>query len=141
MSYYKLIKSKRASQFLKIAKDLVDDQTASLAPFLYPEMKELEANPMARTPIPIIPAGTRINWNGIIKRAIVDIEDRAENTPDNAPILWEDINYRDGYKIISDNVIFMQNELGWFEGIVYKSKIDNNTHSPLEKPNDWEEIL
>lgn len=77
-------------------------------PSLYPKMEELEINPMARTLVPIIFAGTRINWNGMIKRAIVDIED----IPDNAPFLWEDINYRDGYRVISNNVIFMQNEFG-----------------------------
>lgn len=132
------------SQFLDIVTKMVDDQTASLAPSLYPTMEELEVNPMARTPIPIIPAGTRVNWHGVIKRAIVDIEDTVDNTPDNTPILWEDINYRDGYRIIPYEIIidkpFMKNEFGWFEGIVYKSKIDNNIYSPLERPEDWEEI-
>lgn len=144
MLYSKLIKRKNASKFLEVARNLVDDQTASLAPFLYPEMKELEVNPMARTPIPIIPAGTRINWHGMIKRAIVDIEDTVDNTPDNALILWEDINYRDGYRVIPYEIMidnpFMKDEFGWFEGIVYQSKVDNNMYCPLEKPEDWEEI-
>ena len=35
----------------------------------------------------LIPAGTRINWNGVLKRAAVDLWDTAESTPDNAPSL------------------------------------------------------
>lgn len=52
----------------------------------------------------LVSAGTRIDWNGTIKRAAVDLLDTAENNPDNAPALWEDINYREGYRIISGAV-------------------------------------
>ena len=131
-------------KFLNIATELVDDQTASLVPFLYPEMKQIEVNPKTRSIVPVIAAGTRINWYGNIMRAIVDIEDTVDNNPDNAPILWENINYRNGYRIISYETMidnpFMKDEFGWFEGIIYQSKIDNNVYCPLEKPEDWEEI-
>lgn len=33
-------------------------------------------------------AGTRINWNGTVKKAAADLWDTAENTPDAAPDLW-----------------------------------------------------
>lgn len=37
----------------------------------------------------LISNGTRINWNGTIKRAAVDLWDREENNPDNVPTLWK----------------------------------------------------
>lgn len=61
-------------------------------------------------------AGTRINWGGVIKQAAVDLWDTDTNTPDNAPTLWEDIAYRQGYRIIPATITagtaFAQGECG-----------------------------
>ena len=54
----------------------LDDKTASEAAPLFPRLKK---NGL------LILAGTRINWNGTIKRAAVDLWDTVENNPDNAP--------------------------------------------------------
>ena len=44
----------------------------------------------------LIPVGTRINWKGIAKKAVVDLWDTVENNPDSAPTLWEDLPYKNG---------------------------------------------
>ena len=90
----------------------------------------------------LITAGTRINWRGTLKRAAVDLWDRAEYNPDNAPSLWEDIAYRDGIRIIPDAItvgtMFAKDELGWWGDTLYKSLIDANVHTPEQYPMGWE---
>jgi hypothetical protein len=39
----------------------------------------------------IIKADTRINFNNTLKRALVDIIDNDNNTPDSNSNLWEDV--------------------------------------------------
>lgn len=111
---------------------LVDDQTASIAPELF---VLLEQNG------DLIKAGTRINWNGTLKRAAVDLWDTEENTPDNAPNLWEDIAYRNGIRIIPDVITagtaFAKGEQGWWGDVLYESKIDNNVWTPDAWPDGW----
>ena len=69
----------------------LDDKTASEAPTLFPRLKQDGS---------LIEAGTRINWNGEIKKAAVDLWDTADNSPDKATTLWETLDYKDGYRII-----------------------------------------
>lgn len=109
------------------------DAQASKAVSIYPTLKQKGA---------LISAGTRINWNGTIKRAAVDLWDTAENNPDNTPVLWENINYREGYRIIPSvitaGLAFAQGECGWWNGVLYRSKIAANTYTPDQYPADWE---
>lgn len=90
----------------------------------------------------LIAAGTRINWNGTVKRAAVDLWDTAENTPETAPALWEDILYRDGIriipKVITVGTAFALNELGWWGDALYKSLIAANVYTPEQYPAGWE---
>lgn len=90
----------------------------------------------------LVSAGTRINWNGAIKRAAVDLWDNAESTPDAAPTLWEDISYKDGYRIIPETITatlaFAQDEIGWWKDEKYKSLIPANTYTPEQYPAGWE---
>ena len=90
----------------------------------------------------LVSAGTRINWGGVIKRAAVDLWDTADNSPDNAPTLWEDILYRDGYRIIPDVITagtaFALDELGWWGDKLYKSLLSANVYTPEQYPNGWE---
>ena len=113
-------------------RDHADDSLASRVVDLYPTLKEDGE---------LVPAGTRINWNGQIKRNTVDIWDTAENNPDNAPTLWEDINYREGYRIIPEvitvSAAFAKDEYGWWGDELYKSLIDNNTWTPVEYATGW----
>ena len=91
-----------------------------------------------------VPAGTRINWHGTIKRAAVDLWDTETNNPDNAPTLWEDIAYREGYRVIPETITagtaFAKDELGWWGDVLYKSLIDANVYTPEAYPAGWEAV-
>lgn len=113
----------------------LDDVKASTAPDMFPRMKYDGK---------LIPAKTRINWNGQLKRASVDIWDTVENNPDNAPALWEDISYRDGYRIIPATVTatlaFSAGERGWWGDTLYCSTMDGNVYTPEQYPDGWEAV-
>ena len=114
----------------------LDDQTASTAAILLPRMKYDGK---------LIRAGTRINWNGTVKKAAVDLWDTAENNPDNAPVLWADLLYKDGYRIIPEVITvttaFSNGEIGlWTDGLKYRSKKDSNVYTPAVRPEDWEKV-
>ena len=111
----------------------LDDQTASIAPELYNRM---------RFDGSLIMAGTRINWNGQLKKAAVDLLDTEANIPDNAPTLWEDIQYRLGHRIIPETITaglaFSDGECGWWGDVLYKSTISANVWTPEQYPAGWE---
>lgn len=111
----------------------VTDAVASAAVTAFPKLKENGE---------LVKGGTRINWNGKLKRAAVDLWDTKENNPDNAPALWEDVAYRDGYRIIPEvitaTLAFSEGECGWWEGVLYRSKADGNVYSPAVYPDNWE---
>lgn len=111
------------------------DAIASTAIDVFPTIKEDSA---------LIKVGTRINWNGVLKRAAVDLYDTIENNPDNAPTLWEDINYREGYRIIPETITvgtaFAKDELGWWGDELYKSLIEANVYTPAIYPAGWEKV-
>ena len=121
-------------------RELVDDKTASIAPELFDRM-EYETREVEES-TPLIKAGTRINWNGTLKRAAVDLWDTEENNPDNAPTLWEDINYKNGHRIIPEvitvGLAFSKDETGWWNDVLYKSVMDANVYTPEQYPAGWE---
>lgn len=92
----------------------------------------------------LIVAGTRINWRGQLKRAAVDLWDNPDSSPDAAPNLWEDIDYKDGARIIPEIITagtaFALDELGWWGDILYRSKLAANTYPPEQYPAGWEEV-
>ena len=93
----------------------------------------------------IVRAGTRINWNGTIKKAAVDLWDTEVNDPDHAPSLWADIDYRDGYRIIPETITvttaFSKGEKGWWtDGKLYESKVDSNVYTPAQYADNWKEV-
>lgn len=113
----------------------LDDAQASTVPQIFDGMKYDGS---------LIKAGTRIKWGNILKRAAVDVWDTKENNPDNASTLWEDIAYRDGIRIIPEiitaTLAFKEGELGWWEDILYRSKVNGNVYTPLIFPGNWEEV-
>lgn len=125
----------RARQFRKSgiawAKDLPDNE-ASTVPSLYPKMQFDGAK---------IPAGTRINWEGEVVKAAVDLWDTRENTPAKAPNLWAALPYKDGIRIIPEFIsvpeAFSKDEKGWWGDEVYTSKVDNNVYNPEQYPDNW----
>ena len=112
---------------------MFDDKFASLLIILYPEMQYNGA---------LIPAKTRINWHGKLKRAAVDVWDTEANNPDNASTLWEDIDYRDGFRIIPEiitaTLAFTEGEYGWWKDKVYRSRVSGNVYTPEVYPDYWE---
>ena len=111
------------------------DADASTAAELFPRLTQ-ECS--------LVSVGTRINWNGTIKRAAVDLWDTAENTPDAAPTLWEDIGYRDGIRIIPETITaglaFAKDEYGWWGDVLYKSLLDANVWTPDQNAAGWEKV-
>lgn len=114
----------------------IDDATASRMVEYYPELTG-SGNSIA--------AGTRINWQGQLKRAAVACWDRVDNWPDAAPTLWEDINYKDGIRVIPESITaglaFSADELGWWGASVYRSKADANVYTPDQYAANWELVM
>lgn len=116
------------------ASESLDDKTASTAPEMFGKLKQNGA---------LVKAGTRINWNGVVKKANVDLWDTAENSPDNAPDLWSDLAFHDGYRIIptvfTAELAFSEGETGWWEqdGCYYTANANGTVWTPSEYPSAW----
>lgn len=119
----------RLRAILERATASLDDKDASCGAVLFPRLK-MNGN--------LIKAGTRICWEGRLKRANVDLWDTLENAPDTAPELWSDIEYRDGIRIIPDPIsatqAFARGEQGWWGEDKYTSLMDGNVFIP---PGDF----
>lgn len=113
------------------------DKDASSAAAAYPRLKGGGA---------LIRAGTRINVDGTIWRAAVDLWDNAQSTPDAAPDLWERLDYKEGYRYIPDPITvgtaFTKGERGWWtDGKLYESVYDGqNVWTPATYPAAWKMI-
>ena len=119
---------------VKAAQSL-DDKDASEAVELYGGMQYDGS---------LIKAGMRINWNGVLKQAAVDLWDTDANTPDAAPALWSDIVYREGICVIPRTITaaqaFALDELGWWQEHVYRSTITANVYTPDQYAAGWEQL-
>lgn len=118
------------------AAQTLDERTVSAVPELCRTLKQNGS---------LIRSGTRINWNGRIKKAGSDLWDTEANDPDHAPSLWADIAYRDGYRIIPGTITvttaFSKGEKGWWtDGKLYESKVDNNVYTPAQYADNWNEV-
>ena len=113
----------------------MDDISASTVPEMFPKLKGDGS---------LVSAGTRINWNGQLKKAAADLWDTTENNPDNAPTLWEDIYYVGGYRIIPEVITvalaFSKGERGVWKGVVYESTQNNNVWNPDQFAIGWKRI-
>lgn len=126
-------KARKLRKIIESAIVSVDDKTSSEAVELLPVLKNDNS---------LIKAGTRINYKGAVKKATVDLWDTEVNNPDNAPTLWEDILYKDGYRIIPDVInvttMFAKDEVGWWKDKLYKSLVDSNVYTPEQYAQNWE---
>ena len=126
------------SEAQKLVADIVKlreaatDAQASLTVSVYPTLKQDGS---------LIKSGTRINHNGMIIRAAVDLYDTETNSPENAPTLWEALNYKDGYRIIPEVITvgtaFSKGELGWWNDELYESLVDSNVYTPDQYALHW----
>lgn len=109
------------------------DATASEAVYTYPTMHYTGD---------AIEAGTRIRWGSIVKVVAVTLWDREDMNPDNAPELWEELEYREGIRIIPEVITvtkaFHAGELGWWGDVIYRSKVDMNVYTPEQYAPNWE---
>lgn len=125
-------KAKTLRAAIETASAKLDDKDASTAPELFPQLKGDGS---------LVKSGTRICWQGGIKRAAVDLWDTAENTPELAPTLWEDISYRQGYRIIPETITaglaFAKGEKGWWGDELYESLLEANVWTPEANPSGW----
>lgn len=113
----------------------IDDATASRMVDYFPALTGDGA---------LVKAGTRINWHGTLKQAAVDLWDTAANNPDAATTLWEDIAYRDGFRVIPQTITagtaFALDECGWWGDTLYRSTINANVYTPEQYPAGWEQV-
>lgn len=112
-----------------------DDQTVSKAPTACPRLKRDGS---------LVKAGTKIYWKGVVKKNGSDLWDTELNDPDHAPTLWEDLAYKDGYRIIPAVITvtgaFSKGEKGWWNGVLYESTADNNVYTPEQYPSNWKVV-
>lgn len=122
-------------EVMNTAAEYLTDAQASTVATIYPVLQYTGK---------LVRAGTRIYWGRVLKRAAVDLWDREENNPDNAPDLWENILYRDGFRIIPEVITvgkaFALNELGWWGDVLYKSLVGDNIYTPAQYAPNWEEV-
>ena len=127
--------ARKLRPIMEQAVNSLDDKTASMAVTLFGTMQYNGA---------LIPHGTRINWHGKLKRAAVDVWDTEANNPDNASTLWEDIDYKDGFRIIPEiitaTLAFSEGECGWWGDQLYHSTINGNVYTPEQYPTGWEAV-
>ena len=122
---------------IKEQREKVPDTIASETPDLYPTMKFDRS---------LIKVGTRINWNGQLKRALVDLWDAPENSPDVAPVYWHDLVFYKGYRVIPSVftaiLAFSLGEIGYWppHDKFYKSLLAVNVYDPDAYMAGWEEV-
>lgn len=125
----------RLHSVIDTVRRLVDDKTASIAHELFDMLKEDGY---------LVKVGTRINWNGTLKRAAIDLLDTVENNPDNAHALSEDILYRAWHRIIPEiitvGLAFSEGETGWWGDMLYRSKVNANVYTQAVYPANWEVV-
>lgn len=127
--------ARKLRPIIEQATEILDDKDASESVELFPHLKGNGS---------LIKAGTRINWNGVLKQAAVDLWDTDDNTPDNAQTLWADIAYREGIRVIPETITAAQafelDELGWWDGHIYRSTIAANVYTPDQYATGWEMV-
>lgn len=132
----KLNEARKLREIIHTAAVSLEDKDASQAAVLFPRLKQNGA---------LIKAGTRINWNGVVKRAAVDLWDTPGSTPDSAMSLWEDLAFKDGIriipKVITAGLAFQPGEKGWWNEELYESIHPTaNTWTPEEYPPAWKKV-
>lgn len=120
----------------------IDNATAGRMIDCFPTMKEVCASGK------LIKALTRIRDDhdaSVIWRNNVDVWNTEANSPVNAPTLWDRIAYHNGIRIIPDvipsTLAWMNGELGWRDGHVYKSGMDGNVYLPGTVGAPWELMI
>ena len=133
-----MISVERAKQLRALIEQAVtslSDADASKGVELFPGLKRDGS---------LVSNGTRITFDGKLYRAAVDLWDTEQNNPANAPTLWEELLYRDGYRIIPETITvglaFSAGEIGWWGDTLYQSKVNDNVYTPDQYAANWEVV-
>ena len=128
--------AKKIATFIAALRKSANDAEASKVPFLFRVLKGDGS---------LVKVNSRIYHNGTLKRATVDLWDTNENSPENAPTLWEDVTYKDGYRVIPEAIpstdSFSKGDCGWWKEVLYKSIFDGaNVWTPEQLASAWEVV-
>ena len=128
--------AKKIAAFIAALRKSANDAEASKVPFLFRVLKGDGS---------LVKVNSRIYYNGALKRATVDLWDTEENAPENAPTLWEDVTYKDGYRVIPEAIpstdTFSKGDCGWWKEVLYKSIFDGaNVWTPDQLASAWEVV-
>jgi len=127
--------ARKLRPIIEQAAQSLDDKTSSTAAELFPH-RRLDGS--------LIKAGMKINENGTVLRAAVDLWDAEQNSPENAPALWEALDYQAGYRIIPETITvtaaFARGERGWWQDVLYESLADANVYTPAQHHDNWKEV-
>lgn len=123
------------------AAESLDNKTAFEGKALFPNPKEAETFWDGH----LVATGTRIRWKGELKFAMNDLWAYASNNPDNAPSLWETIEYRDGYRVLNGPISASNpvhpGEKCWEGEKLYECiSLGVNTYRPSEYIGNWKEV-
>lgn len=126
----------RLRSLIEQASASLPDKEASEGAMLFPRLKGDGS---------LIKAGTRINWNGVIKRAANALWDTVENDPDHAPDLWNDIEYREGLRVLTGPIPATNpvqvDEICWYKDEKWKNILGvASTYLPDEYTAGWEKV-
>ena len=120
---------------LKAMREAATDETAETTPALFPTLKQDGG---------LIKAGTRIQFNGKVYKARVDLWDNPGNDPATADTLWVEVkkqgDYREIPEVIEPALAFSKGEIGIWKNQLYRSLIDNNVWNPEAYPAGWEVV-
>ena len=93
----------------------------------------------------LVRTGTRIRWNGALVLALNDLWASSENDPAHAPTLWEPLEYKDGYRVLTrpisaSNPVHVD-EICWENGTLYRNISGlTTTYRPSEYMAYWQEV-
>lgn len=117
------------------AKTLTNAQASSMQALFYKPKDSWWAGQLVTT-------GTRIQWRGKLVAARNDLWATKSNNPDNAPALWETIEYRDGYRVLTEPISasnpVQPGEKCWENDVLYECvTVGVNTYRPSEYMANW----
>ena len=118
--------------------DALPDDLAAQHPEIYGELRNSGE---------LVPTNKRIKWNGVVMKAKVDLWDRLDQNPENAPELWDELKfgetgYREIPEVITTELAFGKGEIGYWppDGKHYRAVRNGVVHNPEVYPRDWEEV-
>lgn len=84
-----------------------------------------------------------VRRNEVLYKCLQEHDAQSSWKPEDSPSLWVKIMYRDGIRIIEENIPadnpFYSGNLGWWGDVIYRSILPAaNVHNPEQYPAGWE---